>query len=93
MPHFIPLSISCSDNPNSTFVFAVWFRYWVAVSDKDSRRTQTDTGSYIVKHPLELFSAHADALSPFGRIRVIEGYIQPLYNTLLQIHFLNPDPG
>jgi len=25
MPHFIPLSISCSDNPNSTFVFEVGY--------------------------------------------------------------------
>ncbi|MCG2740243.1 MAG: hypothetical protein L6300_08400 [Syntrophaceae bacterium] len=50
-------------------------RYLAAVSDKDGRRAQTDPGSNITKHLLELLSAHADTLSPFGRIRVIEGYM------------------
>jgi hypothetical protein len=47
----------------------------VAVSDKDSRWDQTDPSSNITKHLLEFLSAHANVLSPFGRIGVIEGYM------------------
>ena len=50
-------------------------RYGAAVSDKDGLRAQTDPGSNIIKHLLELLSAHTDAFPPFGRIRVIEGYM------------------
>jgi hypothetical protein len=47
----------------------------VAVSDKDNRWAQTNQRSNIIKHLLEFLPAHANVLSPFGRIGVIEGYM------------------